>query len=426
MNPNASLLSTRIEHGPLPGSLRDSMKDTDLSLVKASLRVVFPPGTTLLDDDMNTIQVPDGTSVWISMTSDGIQINCQPAILIHTKRAKIAHVVRNVDGLVENILLEAVSYSFVHQKTDLRFKRVAAWDKYDPSEQFSHQIKQKIAALLAGTPLARSGYDPQNDPDVGATLDAVARNLAKNSKPTRSKFYSVIADATRAEITLRARREIVQRDGDSAVRLPAGAQLTLGSGLLNSNEDARAWLLNWRNKATPRLTSLEVSCPGGLYIQLQDPNSGRLRDAVRITRAQLHRGARLDIDEFQILQLPGKQGDAAQGEKGIEQLGAAVALGGLALLELLAGGVPGKAIANPHSPFGRHVASRALQGAASVKNPMIIGGLTRNELERRLSAKLGSLLGAVLGALLAENYEAVTSMFPSFSFQDFSWFLISP
>jgi hypothetical protein len=351
----------------------------------AALNFTLPAGTTLNDDDLNTVQSTDGTSVHIALSSDNMRISFQPPLLVVIKH-----------WYVENVLWQDLTYNFSSAQFSVKVTPVSAWYALDKSKIVSEKITDKVVKMvkpyIADTPLARPGYKPMDDPDIEGTLKKIKANFDQSQTPSSTKLNLTKIGGFSGSVQFRLTQGINRVSTDGAVRIAAGAVVNIGALTPQNAADIKGWFADDKEKRVPpSLDAITVEFPaGGILIQTKE--NGRLQDAALVNKLRIARGAQVTIETGD-LQLLGKYADYEQKEHD------AVLLLSLFFNTLQAAGA------------GASGDSAVRLGAAktAADNPRtnLVKGIARDQLEKEFTKALIELI--------ANNLDTITHVFPNFS-----------
>lgn len=220
-----------------------------------------------------------------------------------------------------------------------------------------------IGRAIAGTPMARPGYNPMTDPELMSTLMRVKGNFDALPEARAGAAGVSAAEVSRPTIgaTLAMRTPFLQEGDGASVRIPAGGQFDVSiSGTGNLAAILAAGDAQGAAMAAG-IRDVSVSSEAIELVRGGEP-------IARLQRLRIAPGGAVTLEQFRML---GGLGAGA----GFE-----------ALVRLLAGGV---ALAGQGVPLEAGVAITAQSGAA---DPEITRGVSRSMIERGLTAAVQQLL----------------------------------
>ncbi|MBP6629374.1 MAG: hypothetical protein KA297_08080 [Kofleriaceae bacterium] len=328
---------------------REVPGQVELRSMRAS--VTIPGGRELTGDFKGSVVTQGPTTVTVEVTPTQVRIRMSPSLL-----ADVTFPVRNawIDGAGINL---ATGAAFA----DVRDGGTGVVSSVDAVGQ---TIIEHLTNGIAGTPLAKPGYAPMQDPDLRHTLDAVISqfNRAFTSKGGGGK-PSVGADELRdvsagATFALRGGASFV--DKGTGLDLAPGAAVSIDidggnsvGGLLASAGDVKT------AASAAQVRAVRLRTEGMMVYAEGAP-------VARIHGLRIARGGALSIAPND-LELLGKAAEARQTESGLAGLVSALAL----------------AVGRPD------VADGAYRHA---QHPTMVSGMARAKIEKELAANVIRLL----------------------------------
>lgn len=278
IGPDASLTRERnvdaVARGAPPQARAVAERSIEAELVRAvgarlhslSAIAVIAPKRVVVDlPGKGTIETTAETRATLTLSAQKIALEFSPALFFDV-------------ALLRNTELSTIELDFATSSIRVGFGGVSGIGFGDPRDTIAERLTELAAGLVAGTPVSRSGYNPFLDPDIRRTWALLASNWerAGSSGSQRLSLTELSRIGVRASLVLGSgfRSKL-----DSAeVLLVQNTYVVLGihKGQMTSPDDLR-----------PDHVTVELT-PG------MQVSSGDV--VVRISRAAIHRGGRVDID----------------------------------------------------------------------------------------------------------------------------------
>lgn len=331
-----------------PG-LGDGGKITDgVELKRMTASITIPGNRKLEGNWSHAVSTRSATQVTLEVSATGVKIWFAPTMFV------------DATWPLQNAELYGAGYSFASGK--------ASCDVADGHGVGSGlvSIKDRVGATIvglveggvAGTALAKPGYNPMTDPNVSSTLEGFLDHFqhafpAGDSKPAVAprEMSNVAASAT---VTTKGASFV--KDG-TGLQLAAGSELTLGAQGSGTLGDLLGKTAPGDLAAAANIQRITLDAAGLTVVSKGKP-------LVKIESLSLAPGGAVTIDRMTLL---GKAADYQAGESGISLL--------VGLLALAA-----------HD--GR-TANDALEHA---QNPTIVPGITKAMLEKQFTETVHDLL----------------------------------
>ncbi len=266
----------------------------ELQLNDASVSFTLP-GRSKLTGGWNPLTTTDPTQVNLTVSATGLSISFWPALLVDA-----VYPLSNVAwrGLRWDFRTGAVGGIDV-QNTQIGLPIASV---------VRGEIDSFIQKLLTGTPLARAGYQPLQDQNLGATLKALQARFATSGgaggDPGEVGPKDIRHVSASAGFTTRA--EIRQGTPDGAVSIPAGAGLRVRVDLAGTGADlARG--------GVPGINGVHIQSDG---IELQKDGA----PVAKLMGLSILPGGVVDVTSFQPLGSVAKAADTESGLRGLVAL----------------------------------------------------------------------------------------------------------
>jgi hypothetical protein len=238
----------------------------------------------------------------------------------------------------------------------------------DVSERGATEVKTMINQAIAGTAMARPGYNPMQDKDLIGTMNRIKSNFDR--LPTGSGAPVGAADLSSPSIgaTLAMRAPFEQAADGAGIKIPAGGQLDV-------NIQGNANLARLLQAGNPQAAAMAAG------IQSVSVNSDAIelikdgKPIAKLLSLRVSRGGQVTLDRFELL---GGLGAGA----GVESL-----------LRLLVGVV---AMAERGVPPELGARATVASGGA---DPQFVRGLSKSMIEKGLSEAVQKLLRDNRGAV---------------------------
>jgi hypothetical protein len=346
------------------GQIEEIERSIGARVRNGSVSFTIPGGRTLVEQ-WHDVTTTSPTRVTLSVDRQGFRILISPPVLI------------DIQAPWSDIHWRGLRYEFATARftnVDVRNTQGPAFD----SEGIARgEITEHFEELLAGTRLARAGYNPATDTDLAGLLGEIGARFGGDA--SHGSVTTIDLRRVSASVGVTLQRDVRNMTPAGGVVIESGTTVTIRVHTSSSVASA----VN-----APRISSVHIDSSGINLIQGGEPR-------VRLTSLELERGRRVLVREWEAL------GDVRTAES--------------AETTLRAFGLIFSAIVRTS---GHEGATRALtehgirQGQA---NPSVVRGLTRSQLERALSEALSTALNEQVGAIRAglppNIYRAVASFF---------------
>jgi hypothetical protein len=312
----------------------------DVKSVRAS--VTIPGKRKLAGSWASTVATRAPATVTVEVSHTGVRIWMSPALHVDATWP-----LQNADILDASVsFADGKAHANVADGHGLGSGMISIKDKIVES------ITSKLDTVVAGSPLAKPGYEPTQDPDLGGTLDKVMAGFnslfTADAEPGKKPVLgpSELTDASAgATVTTKGGGQFMQ-DGNGLSIAP-GSELAIavdGAGNLHDLMDAH----------TPGEAATAAHVRG---VRLNASNMeviAKGKPIARISSMHLSPGGAITVDGMELL---GKARDAQATEAGLSFLVALIAIAGR---------------------DGNH-AGQVLENA---RDPKIVDGVTRQMIEK--------------------------------------------
>lgn len=345
----------------------------DLKAVTASVTV--PAGKTLVGDWKTKVATKHATTLTVEVSQSGIRAWLSPSL--------------HVDATwpLQNAEIRGAGLKFVDGKP---FANVVdghglGSGMISITEQLESKITNVIAQGVAGTPLARPGYQPTEDSNLAGTLDRVVHGFAHlfdddkdgDGQPDHGDKKKKPALEAREIGQVSAGATVTTKGGGSFMKDGCGCELTPGSDLTMTVEgggnlhDVMGSKSPAEAAQAAAVQAVRLNATGMKVVSKGKP-------VAQISAMTLHHGGKVTIDSMQLL---GKARDARATEAGLSLLVGLIAMAGRD------GNAAGGALNNAH-------------------NPQIVDGVARSLIEKTFTETVHDMLiqyrSAVPGVDLAK------------------------
>lgn len=336
---------TQVEDAAAKPGLPDGM---ELKSVSAS--VTIPGKRKLAGDLAASTSTRSATRVTLEVSTKGIALRFGPSMFI------------DATWPLQNADLHGAGLSFATGKAtcDVEDGSGLGSGMISIKGKVADQITKALEDGVAGTPLARPGYDPTHDPDAAgtlATLQAKIQALFEGGAGDGGGIAPREMSNVSASATVSAKKGVSFVKDGTGLQLAAGSDLTLaaqGAGSVADLMDAKSA----QGAATAaNLQRLQLASQGLTVVSKGAP-------IVKIEALSILPGGQVTIDHMQLL---GKAAEYQAGESGIALLVALIAIAGR----------------------DERTASGALQHA---QNPTIVPGLTKSMIEKQFTQTVHDLV----------------------------------
>ena len=326
----------------------DERVPDNVDLRSARIGFTLPPNRTLSSDWTHEATTGHGTSVTIEASPTELRIYTSPALDF------------DVQFPAANMTMYSAGVRFASGEVFANFHKSGTG--IDVTERGRAKVVSMISGAIAGTPMARPGYNPMSDASLTSTLARIKANF--DALPAAGGGADIAAaDVSRPTIgaTLAMRTPFFQESDGAGVRIASGGQFDVtvtGSGNLSrilaaGDAQSAAMAAGIQNVAV-RSEAIELIKDGEAIAKLKSLN--------------IAPGGRVTLQQFEML---GGLGAGA----GFESL-----------FRLIAGGV---AMAERGVPLEVGMEATARSGGAE---PELVRGVSRAMIENGLSAAVQGLL----------------------------------
>lgn len=280
--------------GPLDGQMPEGLRLED-----ATVSFRLPAATRLAGDWSAELRTESATQVWITASRRELRISFWPEMLV------------DVVWPMSNVAWTGLSWDFARGDLGQVGVRNTQW-AIGSAGAVREEIAKFARGVVAGTPLARPGYDPMQDPDLVATLAAVRASFERATAGPASGGRGVRTDqldqiGLSAGVT--ATRDIEVGGAGGQLRLASGARLDLRVGLAGNAQALQ-------DGQPPQVDHLDLSSTN---LVLTSGGS----EVARLLSVRVRRGGEVDVLEFEPL---GKLREVGAGESLVRLLGWMVVL----------------------------------------------------------------------------------------------------
>jgi len=329
-------------------SLAQSMPD-NVDLRSARVSFTLPAGRALADTMLYDATTRYSTQITLSVSPDSLRISTSPVLPF------------DVQFPAANMNFHGAGVRFASGEVFADFYKSGVG--FDVTATAREKMSGMIASAIAGTPMARPGYNPMTDPDLMSTLMRVKGNFDALPEARAGDGGVPASEISRPTIgaSLQMRTPFSQEGDGAGLRIPAGGAFDVtisGTGnlaaILAAGDAQGAAMAAGIRDVSVSSEAIELVRNGEAIAKLQ-----RLRVAP---------GGAVTLEQFQMM---GGLGAGA----GVE-----------ALIRLIGGGI---ALAERGVPLEAGVAITAGSGAA---DPEITRGVSRSMIERGLTTAVQQLL----------------------------------
>lgn len=356
---NAFVQSVTAQLGQVERSLPEGV---DVESVSGSFTI--PAGLELTGNWQASVSTRNPTHVSVEVTKTGVHVRPSPGLFV------------DAFWPLQNASIRSAGVQFGRGRA---YANVT--DQSGLGEGFisiTDRVEEKITTMLdqaiAGTPLARPGYVPTEDADLGGTLQRVMSGFSNMFKSGGSNQGGKGVTARQmSSVGLGA--TLTTAGGDftkngTGLQVEAGAPISLSASGTANVQDLVDAGTPASAAETANIQSISISS-GGLTVMSKG------KPIASIEHLTVHRGGRVTIDRMQLL---GEAANAQRTEAGLSLL-----------IGLLA---------------GQAGSGEAMAGALNnANNPQIVGGVSRAMMEREFTSTVQTMVlqyrGAVPGIDLA-------------------------
>lgn len=256
--------------GGLDGPIEDKVPE-GIDLKSAYLGFTIPDNTDLTGN-WNQLRTDDTTRVRLHVSREGLQISFSPALTV------------DAQWPVSNVRWSSLDYDFESGG----ISNISLYnDQFGFSAKGSveRSIREFIQTLVGGTALAKAGYDPMKDPDLGATLKQIQANANAAGKSTKkgdldaNEMTSFSAGATFA-----LKEGIERTEGDGGVSIGAGEDISVSVNVAGDGATLG-------EGGVPDVRSVDVSSEGIVLKKGGEP-------IARLESFSVYKGGKVDVRRF--------------------------------------------------------------------------------------------------------------------------------
>lgn len=150
------------------------------------------------------------TQVSLSVTPTGLSLQCNPSLQVWNSLAK-------------NVLVSGISLDFATGKVTVSCSNETNIPGYDMSDQVREFLSGQFSAAIAGSALAKPGYNPLNDPDLPATLKKIAANVGGGSGGSSAPGPLQAVSNIAANATFTLKTPFSHGEGGNGISIAAGS-----------------------------------------------------------------------------------------------------------------------------------------------------------------------------------------------------------
>lgn len=340
--------------GPVSGQMPDNV-----SLESVRVSAQLGANKTLTGNWQYEVRTQHATTLQISVSQDGVFISCSPSLDI------------DAQWPVANMRLHGAGIRFADGKSysSMRVIRGLTNGMIDMTATADASIRSILDQSIAGTAMARPGYNPMTDPDLMATVSRIGANF-QALPDSGAKVGVSDLGSPHVGATLKMKTPFEAGAGAAGVSIAAGTDL-----------------------------DVDISGSGDVSKLLQQSTAQGAAEAARIQRVSVRsEGVILTKDGKPIARLQNlsvSPGGAVTLDR-FELMGSASAAGGLeSLLRLLGGAIRG-------SQYGSAELGMRQTAATGGADPTFVRGLSKSMIEEGMSEAVRKLL--------AENKNAIPGM----------------
>lgn len=279
----------------------------EIDLREIGLSFTIPAGRNLSRTWRRELRTQMQSRVRLCVSRERLELSCTPPLLVDAQWPAM------------NMELGGATIHFADARIEVLVSSISG-----PGEglvDFTNDAKREVSALLsagiAGTAMARAGYDPLSDPDVLATLGTIAGNFQKQpSSGSAAEVSTNDMGDPRVEARFALREPFVFESDGAGLALPAGVVLDVrvsGSGDLASIAAAGT---TRERVLSAKLQSITIGCEGIEIIAADKP-------VAALEHVRIDRGGKVTLERMRLL---GSAEEAAGMESLFRVIAAAVAL----------------------------------------------------------------------------------------------------
>lgn len=349
---------------PAPAPGNDAAKNAaplpdNVSLEAARVSAQLGANKTLTGNWQYEVRTQYATTLQISVSQAGVFISCSPSLDI------------DAQWPVANMRLQGAGVDFKTGRSysSMRVIRGLTNGMIDMTSTADASIRSLIDQSIAGTAMARPGYNPMTDSNLMATIDRIRSNF-QNLPDSGAQVGVSDLGSPHVGATLKMKAPLEAGAGAAGVSIAAGTDL-----------------------------DVDIYGSGNISALLQQSSAQGAAEAARIQRVGVRsEGVVLTKDGKPIAKLQNLtvRPDGSVTLDRFELMGSASTAAGVeSLIRLLGGALRGAQYGSPELGM-RHTA--ATGGA----DPVIVRGLTKSAIEEGMSEAVRKLL--------AENKNAIPGM----------------
>ena len=327
-------------------------KGVDLKSVRGSVNI---PGKRKLSGDWKaTVATREPTQVMVEVTHTGVQIHAMPSLFV------------DATWPLQNASIRGASIQFADGKAhaDVEDGHGLGSGMWSIKDNVAEKITGMLEKGIHGSPLAKPGYDPTQDADLGGTLHSVEQGFAslfegeasdKQGKPPAISDKEMTNVQAGGTVTLKAGGQFM-KDG-TGLKIDAGSDISLDAiGAGNVHDVASAGADPQAAAASAKISALRIAA-GGMVVM-----SGG-KPVAKVTEMTILPGGEVKVDQMELM---GKAADAQAGEAGLSLLIGLLALAG-------------------------HDAS-AGDALNNAQRPQVVDGVTRKLLEQNFTEQVRKMV----------------------------------
>lgn len=300
------------------------------------------PGGTVLKGGWNPLGTSGGTTVFVRLSASKLEISFSPPLVV------------DATWPMSNVEWSGVVYDFATGSVSKTHLRNTQWLAFGTSGFVDDAIREFVTGAVAGTALARGGYNPFTDPDPMATLGQLQANIAAGGGGGPAPLGAGDLTKITPTATVALREEVRQGTDQGGIHIAAGTSLTLYAELGGTGQDLAT-------SGVQSVSSLWLSTPG---VELTSNGA----PIALLKELEVDHGGAVKVHRFEGL---GKLKEAQGVESGIKAL--------IALLQIAAireGGGGGM----------------TQEGLVTNLDPTVVNTIATSELEKALSTALHDVI----------------------------------
>lgn len=347
------------------GAIADKLPSA-VDLQAARMSFTIPGQRTFAETWQYTAQTTWPTTISLEVTPAGLSVATSPGLYF------------DATWPAQNMNMHSAGIDFASGKpyADFRVVRGAGEGFLDFSEKGEKAVVDMISRAIAGTAMAKPGYNPMKDKDLMATLAKVKANFDAMPAVPGTKADAVgAADVSAPTLgaTLGMKSPFTKSSGEAGLSIPGGGVFDVSiSGTGNLASILKAGSKPQAAAMAAGISSVVVTSEAMTLIR---PNGKPL---ARLQQLTVHKGGSVTLDRFELL---GGLGTGA----GVESL--------IRLVAILAAAEGGGAM-------GAMQAERAVANGGA--DPVFVKGLSKSMIETGLSD--------AVRALFRENRNAIPGL----------------